>query len=337
MKGYLSLRSGETFEGTLHHLETTKQSDIVVYTGMSGFCEVITNPAYANKMVVFSYPFIGRCGINQASFESNEIQVDGVIIQSLSDNTYHYEAEKSVAQLLQEKQIPYMTKVDTRSLVRTLTKTGATQAIMSNKKESVTMPNNHAFTRYEGRSGTVGKGSIHLAVIDLGMTRSSVQLLEKEDVTLTFISTQNINHQLEQLNVDAVMITNGSQTVPESLKKEIKKIIQTYPIMAFGLGLHVVLEVFDSIYKPLHFGHFGNNYPMIDEKTKQVYVTSQHHRYELDEQTLPEEFEVRFRNCNDQSIEGVIHKSYPFIGLECPIQPAILPVIRTFLSSLQAK
>ena len=52
MKGYLSLRSGETFEGTLHHLETTKQSDIVVYTGMSGFCEVITNPAYANKMVV---------------------------------------------------------------------------------------------------------------------------------------------------------------------------------------------------------------------------------------------------------------------------------------------
>lgn len=337
MKGFLSLASGETFEGTIHHLKEDQTGELVVYTGMSGFQEVMTNPAYAGKLVVFSYPFIGRCGINEVSAESDHIQVDGVIMQEVSEKAYHYEATKTVRNYLEENQIPYMTNVDTRSIVKTMTKTGVQKASISERKNPplIQKEKKHFSTPYT----QIGDGSIHLAVIDFGISRSSLQLLQQENVTLTFVEANNALQTIQHLPIDGVIFTNGSRerTHPTIHKEEIKQLVQTYPTLALGVGLQLILEAFGSSFHPLPFGHYGNNYPIIDEKTKKVYITSQHHLYTLDESTLPESFTVRFRNGNDQSIEGVEHDMYAFLGLQCPIQPSILPVIQAFILSLQAK
>lgn len=99
-----------------------------------------------------------------------------MIFQSLSDDTYHYEAEQFISKFL-KKQIPNMINVVMRSLVRMLTKTGAKEVIESKEQENKTAPDYYEFTWYEGRSSTVRRGNIHLDVIDLGITCSSLQLV----------------------------------------------------------------------------------------------------------------------------------------------------------------
>jgi carbamoyl-phosphate synthase small subunit len=45
-------------------------------------------------------------------------------------------------------------------------------------------------------------------------------------------------------------------------------------------------------------------------------VTSQNHGFAVDESTLPKDVEVRFRNANDGTIEGIQHKKLPLFCVQ---------------------
>jgi carbamoyl-phosphate synthase small subunit len=55
------------------------------------------------------------------------------------------------------------------------------------------------------------------------------------------------------------------------------------------------------------------NHPVRDEVTKKVFVTSQNHGFSVDEDSLPDDVEVWFRNANDSTVEGVKHSSLPIL------------------------
>ena len=42
------------------------KGEIVFFTGMTGYQEVLTDPSYKDKIIVFTYPLIGNYGINEA-------------------------------------------------------------------------------------------------------------------------------------------------------------------------------------------------------------------------------------------------------------------------------
>ena len=72
----------------------------------------------------------------------------------------------------------------------------------------------------------------------------------------------------------------------------------------------------------LKFGHRGHNQPVIEaqsgkrEAKNNCYITSQNHGYAVDEKTLPKDWYVNFRNLNDNSVEGVAHKTKPFFSVQ---------------------
>src|SRR6476620_6701262 len=82
MKGYLHLNSGESFEGQwLTNAPTDEiKGEIVFFTGMAGYQEVLTDPSYKDQIIVFTYPLIGNYGINEMNFESKKPHVAGVIV-----------------------------------------------------------------------------------------------------------------------------------------------------------------------------------------------------------------------------------------------------------------
>jgi carbamoyl-phosphate synthase small subunit len=63
----------------------------------------------------------------------------------------------------------------------------------------------------------------------------------------------------------------------------------------------------------LAVGHHGANHPVRDLPSGSVYVTAQNHEVEVVGETLPPTsgFEVSQINLNDNSVEGLRHRSLP--------------------------
>lgn len=51
MKGYLNLEDGASFEGDLTG-EAGKTGEVVFFTGMTGYQEVLTDPSYKGQIIV---------------------------------------------------------------------------------------------------------------------------------------------------------------------------------------------------------------------------------------------------------------------------------------------
>ena len=66
----------------------------------------------------------------------------------------------------------------------------------------------------------------------------------------------------------------------------------------------------------LLYGHRGQNQPCLERGTNRVYLTSQNHSYAIDESSLPSDWESWFVNANDDSNEGIKHKTKPFFSVQ---------------------
>ena len=74
--------------------------EIVFFTGMTGYQEVLTDPSYKDQIIVFTYPLIGNYGINEVDFESKKPHVAGVIVYEAKQTSYHYEAKYTLKDYL---------------------------------------------------------------------------------------------------------------------------------------------------------------------------------------------------------------------------------------------
>ena len=67
----------------------------------------------------------------------------------------------------------------------------------------------------------------------------------------------------------------------------------------------------------LKFGHRGANQPVMDLKTKKVEITVQNHGFCVDLDTLDEKIvELTHKNLNDQTLEGIRHKTQPAFSVQ---------------------
>ena len=66
----------------------------------------------------------------------------------------------------------------------------------------------------------------------------------------------------------------------------------------------------------MKFGHRGGNQPVKDLDTGVVEITSQNHGFALDSETLSAVVEVDRINLNDQTVEGLRHRSKPMFSVQ---------------------
>jgi carbamoyl-phosphate synthase small subunit len=66
----------------------------------------------------------------------------------------------------------------------------------------------------------------------------------------------------------------------------------------------------------LKFGHHGCNHPVKNLATGRVEITSQNHNFAVAPETLPDCLEVTHVNLNDNTIEGVRHKTLPAFSVQ---------------------
>ncbi len=132
IKSKLILEDGSVFRGLSFGFDKRTEGEVVFNTGMVGYPETMTDPSYCGQILVLTYPLIGNYGIpgKKSSnellehFESDKIQVKGLIVSDYTAEYSHWNAEKSLDEWMYEEKIPGISGIDTRTLTRKLREKG---------------------------------------------------------------------------------------------------------------------------------------------------------------------------------------------------------------------
>ena len=111
---------------------------MVFNTGMVGYPEALTDPSYRGQILVFTYPSLGNYGVpagdgggpQVSPFESDRVQVSGVICARYSEEFSHHRADRSLENWLAGFEVPALTGIDTRALTQHLRTRGLDAALI---------------------------------------------------------------------------------------------------------------------------------------------------------------------------------------------------------------
>ncbi len=335
----LHLANGKTFEGKSVGAGIEMMGEVVFTTGMAGYLETLTDPSYYGQIVVFTYPLIGNYGVFKPeeifsnidkTFESKKIWVRGVIMTEVSEKYSHCQAYKSFCQWLKDNSIPALTAVDTREITKMLREEGCILgAIAQEAPSKFEDPLNGRYvpevspkdiTILEpNKERALGKT---IAFIDCGakngifrnFLRRGIRIIRVPFDTNPFEWIENRNEKL-----DGIFFSNGPgdpETVIETIKTMKTALKKDIPIFGICLGNQILGLACGGKTKKMKYGHRGVNQPCQDIINKKCIITSQNHGYEVDDASLPNDFEVWFRNLNDNSVEGIRHKTKPVFAVQ---------------------
>ncbi len=137
MPGCLILEDGTCFNGTRFGSPTPVVGEIALYTGVVGWQEVLTDPAYTGKIVVFTYPHVGNYGVNDEDVESSRVTVKGIVVRDLARFHSNFRATGDFRSWVEEKGITGLNGLDTRAVMVHARDHGAgTCCIASNLEEA---------------------------------------------------------------------------------------------------------------------------------------------------------------------------------------------------------
>ena len=109
------LKNSSEYLGYSFGYQKSVCGELVFNTGMVGYPESLTDPSYKGQILVLTYPLIGNYGVPSdvkkdkiaKYFESERIQIAGLIISDYSEKFSHFEAKRSLAKWLKENKGNY--------------------------------------------------------------------------------------------------------------------------------------------------------------------------------------------------------------------------------------
>lgn len=321
-RGYLILETGEIFEGFFAGNPAETTGEVVFNTGMTGYQEMMTDPSYTGQILVFCYPLIGNYGVNGDDHESKSISARAVVTGEICASPSFYKVEKTALSFLEKSDVPCLSGVDTRALVKTIRKRGTVRGLVSTSRDQKVPCGGDEFFVAEvaiKQPETYGDGPLHIALMDFGYKKSILQYLLDRNCKVTVVPFDFTAKQMAELAPDGIVISNGPGD-PAKLAEwlpEIKKVSAAYPVLGICLGHQLLALAYGAKTKKLPFGHRGGNHPVKDLKTGKVLMTAQNHGYVVDEASLAgTELELSFKNVNDGTVEGCIHPGLPVFSVQ---------------------
>lgn len=319
---YLILETGQIFSGDFRS-GPSRAGEVVFNTSHSGYEEMATDPSYFSQILVATATQQGNYGVDQKVWESSRLWINGFVCLEIQQSA----RDSSWLERLTDNKIPVLTGVDTRELVLVLREQGTTWGAIidcsseddarrlakSLIEEAKGLPRDWTQLvcrkQAEDRKGLKPNGP-RVAVLDFGTKENIIRELEQRCRDLRIFPSGSSAKDILAWNPDGVLLSNGPgdpsevkagiETVRQILgKKFIFGICMGHQVLALALG--------GKTYK-LKFGHRGSNHPIHDRLLNRVYVTSQNHGYNVDQQSLPSGVQVTHINLNDQTVAGM---SYP--------------------------
>src|SRR5207248_5998687 len=106
------------FEGNSFGAPAERSGEVVFNTAITGYQEIFTDPSYSGQIVILTNPQIGNYGTSSEDNESVRPYIEGLVVREFSATSSNWRSDKQAEDFLSRHQIPIVSDIDTRALVR---------------------------------------------------------------------------------------------------------------------------------------------------------------------------------------------------------------------------
>jgi carbamoyl-phosphate synthase small subunit len=339
----LELADGSEFHGYSFGADIPASGEVVFHTAMTGYPESLSDPSYKGQILVSTYPLIGNYGVPgpllkdglTGNFESDSVQVAGLVISDYSFRYNHWNASKSLARWLREENVPAIFGIDTREVTKRLRENGSVPGRIRVDERKVPFLDPNAENLVSLVSGkeikTYGHGKHRILLVDCGTKNNIIRCLLARDATVTTIPW---DMPFNPSDFDGILLSNGPGDPKTCIRTidHMKIALQAEtPVFGICLGSQIMALAAGADTFKLKYGHRSHNQPVRMEGTDRCFVTSQNHGYAVDTRTLPAGWLPWFTNLNDGTCEGIRHAERPFSAVQFHPEASAGPVDTEFL------
>ncbi len=354
MQAILALEDGRIFRGQGYGAPGECQGEVVFNTSLTGYQEIATDPSYAGQIVVLTNPQIGNYGTNQADNESAKPYIEGLIVREFSPISSNWRSEQVTDEYMERYAVPVLAEIDTRALVRHLRTHGVMRGVISTTETDVEVlvqkarairkmdgtdlarvvstKSIYEFDSNDSRNqsddrllpdafvhGAKESELLHVVAYDFGIKQNILRMLTREGCRVTVVPAETTADDVLGLKPDGVFLSNGPGD-PEPVDyavKAIRNMMGRVPVFGICLGHQLCgLALGGKTYK-LKFGHHGGNHPVKNNTTGKVEITAHNHNFAVDPDSInANEVELTHVDLNDQTLEGLRHKTLPLFSVQ---------------------
>ena len=366
----LALEDGTIFRGKGFGFNSKTSGEVVFSTSMVGYPEALTDPSYKGQILTLTYPLVGNYGVPSYNhldyniskyFESEKIQVQGLVIHELCHKPCHWASEKTLDKWLSDEEIPGIYGVDTRCLTKKLRTHGVMLGIIQVFADENEPPTNAILDGVKripdpNLTNLVGQVSVkapieynvdgrhRVVLIDCGVKNSIIRNLLKRGINVIRVPYDFSAKEVIEYKPDGVFLSNGPGD-PKNCTATIEcieELTENIPLMGICLGAQILtLAMGGDTYK-LKYGHRSQNQPALDLTNNRCYITTQNHGYAIKNESLKgTSLKSWFMNPNDKTVEGVKHENRPVFAVQWHPEAAPGPydtefLFETFLKLMEA-
>ncbi|XGW23767.1 hypothetical protein V3C99_005746 [Haemonchus contortus] len=336
MQATLYLCDGSQFSGHLFGATKSVVGEIVFQTGMVGYVESLTDPSYAEQLLVLTYPIIGNYGVPSQSetdslglpmhFESNRVWPAALIVDKICpENEHsHWKALESLSSFLRRAGVPGLAGIDVRKLTKKIREVGTMKAKIVIEGDE---PLKYAFRDINENNLVAavsrkmpqifGSGKNTVLAVDCGMKNNQIRCMVERGMRVKVVPW---DYPFENEAFDGLFLSNGPGD-PEKCSLLVGRLSEllgktTKPVFGICLGHQLLARAAGAQTYKLKYGNRGHNQPCTHEGTGRCFITSQNHSFAVDPKTLPTGWQPLFTNENDGTNEGIVHESKPFFSVQ---------------------
>jgi carbamoyl-phosphate synthase small subunit len=338
----LLLEDGRLFTGRGWGFRGARTGEVVFNTSMTGYQEILTDPSYAEQIVVMTVPHVGNYGVNGEDQESRRPHVHGYVVRELSRVVSNQRAEGDLDSYLRRHEVPGISEIDTRAVTRHLRSRGAMRGILAN--DGTPLPElqrrlaaygglteldlagrvscRHPYEVLpDGADPSADGPRLHVVAYDFGIKRNIARLCARRGpARVTVVPAHTPAADVLALRPDGVLLSNGPgdpEPVAAYAAAEIRSLLGRVPVFGICMGQQVLGLALGGRTFKLKFGHRGGNQPVKNLRTGIVEITAQNHGFCVDADSLQHaNIEVTHQNLNDGTLEGFSCREVPAFAVQ---------------------
>ena len=351
--GAIALADGTVFVGHGAGHIGTAVGELCFNTAVTGYQEILTDPSYADQVVLFTFPHIGNVGSNpqdhEAASEPAANAARGTDFRAAISPPSNWRSDDHFDAWLARKGIVGLSAVDTRALTRIIREQGMQKCAIAHAPDgqldiealirsaqaweglenadlAANVATDAAFDHSErlwdlAAGFTTAEETAHnVVVMDFGVKQNILRNLAEVGLRATVVSGDTTFEDIKALNPDGIVLSNGPGDPAATITRSgetIRNLIETnIPILGICLGHQLLALALGAKTKKMAQGHHGANHPVKDLTTGKVEIVSMNHGFTVDVETLPDGVEESHKSLFDGTNSGLEVKGKPIISVQ---------------------
>jgi carbamoyl-phosphate synthase small subunit len=351
--GAIALADGTVFWGRGWGATGTAIGELCFNTAITGYQEILTDPSYAEQIVLFTFPHIGNVGANPDDQEDSSPNAQraarGAVFRSAPTPPSSWRAVDHLDAWMSRRGIVGLSDIDTRALTRRIRELGMPKAAIAHAPQggidagalvgaarawngvenadlAADVATESAFTHDQGLwapDGSFASGGatrFHVVVMDFGVKKNILRNLAAVGARATVVPGSSSAEAVLALRPDGVVLSNGpgdpAATATHAGPEIAKLVASGVPILGICLGHQMLALALGAKTMKMPQGHHGANHPVLDVATGKVEIVSMNHGFTVDVATLPPGVTESHRSLFDGTNSGLAVEGKPIISVQ---------------------